>query len=296
MTSAPVLLSPLRYPGSKRRLSAYIRDALLLNDIRPSLYVEPFVGGGSVFLQLLQDNLVEQVILIDRDPWVASFWHSLFFDTDWLVTQVQEREISLQQWDVIKQSNPQTKREQAWACLFLNRTSFSGILERTAGPLGGRKQTSRYKIDCRFPRQTLVDRIRRIGAYRDKVAAIHALSWHEGLRWIQHTQAAGKLPRNNVFYYFDPPFFNKAKMLYRFYFSPQDHIDLRDTLLQLTDKWILSYDSAEQVEALYGQALRRRVNGAQKHDVETLYSASTMQERKKGKEVILSNLEHLPPL
>ena len=104
------------------------------------------------------------------------------------------------------------------------------------------------------------------------------------------------MPENDVFYYFDPPFFEKADALYRFYFTHDDHVQLRNVLLQLTDKWILSYDSAAQVEVLYGHALRHRTNGTKKHSVEILYSASTMQERKRGKEVILSNLEHLPPM
>ncbi|GIV76590.1 MAG: DNA methyltransferase [Litorilinea sp.] len=290
------LLSPLRYPGSKRRLARYIQDVLTHNGLRPSLYIEPFVGGGSVFLQLLQDGMIETAILVDRDPWVASFWKTVFWDTDWLVNQVQTAKISLEEWDRLKRGTPKTTREQAWTCLFLNRTSFSGILEQTAGPLGGRTQSGQYKIDCRFPRQTLAARIQRIATFRDRIIAIKDVSWHEGLRWIQERQSKGELPRHRVFYYFDPPFFEKANALYRFFFTHKDHVHLRDVLLQLTDKWILSYDSAAQVELLYGHALRHRTNGTKKHNIETLYSASIMQERKKGREVILSNLEHLPPI
>ncbi|RMH45508.1 MAG: DNA adenine methylase [Gammaproteobacteria bacterium] len=290
------LLSPLRYPGSKKRLSDYICDTLLQNNFTPSLYVEPFVGGGSVFLKLLQEDLIEKAVLIDRDPWVASFWRTVFWDTDWLLKQIEEAVVTLGEWERLKNGNPKTTRERAWTCLFLNRTSFSGILEKTAGPLGGKSQKGRYKIDCRFPRETLISRIKNISKYREKVFAILDLSWNDGLVWINNKQKKGVLPSDRVFYYFDPPFFNKASALYRYYFNNGDHRRLRDALLQLTDKWILSYDSAEEVEELYGTALRHRTNGAKKHSIETLYSASTMQERKKGKEVILSNFEYLPPL
>ena len=51
------LISPLRYPGSKRRLVDYISEALRINGIRPSLFIEPFVGGGSVVINLLKKNL-----------------------------------------------------------------------------------------------------------------------------------------------------------------------------------------------------------------------------------------------
>ena len=288
------LLSPLRYPGSKRRLVNYIRQVMVLNNLTPQLYIEPFVGGGSVSLQLLQENLVEKTILMDLDPWVASFWYMVFFDTEWIIEQIQNANITLENWNRIKQSDPKTTRDQAWACFFLNRTSFSGILERKAGPLGGKEQASEYKIDCRFPRDTLIDRVQRIALFKDKILGVWCTSWEQGIARIRTEQEAGKLPTDNLLFYFDPPFFEKADALYRFYFTSDDHAKLRDALLILTDKWILSYDSADQVEALYGPAIQLKTNGTKKHDVELLYSVSVMQERKKGKEVILSNLERLP--
>ena len=288
------LLSPLRYPGSKRRLVNYIRQVMVLNNLTPQLYIEPFVGGGSVSLQLLQENLVEKTILMDLDPWVASFWYMVFFDTEWIIEQIQNANITLENWNRIKQSDPKTTRDQAWACFFLNRTSFSGILERKAGPLGGKEQASEYKIDCRFPRDTLIDRVQRIALFKDKILGVWCTSWEQGIARIRTEQEAGKLPTDNLLFYFDPPFFDKADALYRFYFTSDDHAKLRDALLILTDKWILSYDSADQVEALYGPAIQLKTNGTKKHNVELLYSISVMQERKKGKEVILSNLERLP--
>jgi D12 class N6 adenine-specific DNA methyltransferase len=49
------ILSPLRYPGSKRRLASFIAHTLELNDLEPPLFVEPFAGGSSVALQLFHD-------------------------------------------------------------------------------------------------------------------------------------------------------------------------------------------------------------------------------------------------
>jgi len=287
-------LSPLRYPGSKRRLAKYIKQALELNGLKPSLYIEPFVGGGNVALQFLQDGLVSKAILMDVDPWVASFWQVVFFDTDWLVNKIRTTSVTLKKWNTIKEGNQETVREQAWACFFLNRTSFSGILEEKVGPLGGKEQKSVYKIDCRFPRKTLIGRVRQIAKLRDKIYGVWCTSWKDGIARIRDEQKAGNLPVDNLFFYFDPPFFEKAESLYRFYFRTEDHEKLRDTLVTLSDKWILSYDSADQVEALYGPAIQLKTNGTKKHDVELLYCLSVMQERKKGKEVILSNLENLP--
>lgn len=57
---------------------------------------------------------------------------------------------------------------------------------------------------------------------------------------IRKEQNAKKLTKDKLFFYFDPPFFEKADDLYRYYFTPEDHTKLRDALLVLTDKWILS--------------------------------------------------------
>jgi DNA adenine methylase len=289
------LLSPLRYPGSKRRLVSYIEQAINLNGFKPSLYIEPFVGGGSVALQLLQDELVDEVVLMDADPWVASFWKTVFYDTDWLIEKISTADVTLANWNKIKQSKPKNKYEQSWACFFLNRTSFSGILESKVGPLGGKTQASIYKIDCRFTRSTLIDRVQKISKYKDRIRGIWWTSWEKGIARIRKEQKEKKLTTDKLFFYFDPPFFEQADSLYRYYFTSKDHIKLRDALLVLKDKWILSYDSADQVETLYGPAIQSQTNGTKKHHIELLYSVSVMEERVKGKEVILSNLEKLPP-
>ena len=58
-------LSPLRYPGSKRKLTNFIVEAVEMNQLKPQLYFEPFFGGGSVGLELLVKGLVEKVIFSD---------------------------------------------------------------------------------------------------------------------------------------------------------------------------------------------------------------------------------------
>lgn len=288
-----VPLSPLRYPGSKRRLMIYIGKTLKANNFSPTYYIEPFVGGGSIAIYLLYNKIVENVILADIDPWIASFWQTVFWDSEWLIEQIENAPITLEAWYSAKNSLPITRREQAWACLFLNRTSFSGILRQEVGPLGGKSQSSPYKIDCRFPRQALVERVRTISSYRERIYAVWNVSWEKALQMVRIEQNSGNLPENGLFFYVDPPFFEKANSLYRFYFTDIDHQLLRDELIQLQDKWLLSYDSAEQVENLYRDAIDYNTNGAKCLNVELLYSLP-LRVRKRCKEIILSNLEILP--
>lgn len=277
------MFSPLRYPGSKRRLAAYIEKLLRLNNLEPSLFVEPFAGGASVALNLMENGTVDQVILVEKDPLVASFWQIVFSKNDddvaWLIDQVRTIEVTVERWGEYKGTVPDDLRQQALACLFLNRTSFSGILAPSSGPLGGKAQKSQYKIDCRFPRDTLVHRIEQATAYRERVLAVWHKDWREALEDIEEMPVPG-----DIIYYLDPPFFEKADRLYTHYFQDDDHKALRDAVLKLEDPWILSYDYCSQVEALYG-------NGAGTH-VELLYSANGGN--RKAREVILTNLDILP--
>src|SRR4051812_28744727 len=96
------LLSPLRYPGAKRRLGAYVAEVIRLNSLTPKLFVEPFAGGASVGLQLLQENVVEKIALGEQDPWVAAFWQVAFFDTEWLVNEIKEVPVDLGTWRKFK--------------------------------------------------------------------------------------------------------------------------------------------------------------------------------------------------
>ncbi len=280
------ITSPLRYPGSKRRLAEYIKQTLKQNGCHPDIFIEPFAGGASVALKLLNEDIVKQIGLIELDPLVADFWKTVFFDTDWLVEQVKNIEITVEQWSLFKNSVYADRRERALACLFLNRTSFSGIIAR-AGPIGGYQQNSQYKIDCRFPRDTLIQRIRQAGSFRKRVAFVWRISWKQGISRIRRKQELGKLPNSNLLFYFDPPFFEKANQLYNYYFNNRRHKLLRNYILTLEDNWILSYDSPERVLELYG-------NDLSSANIDMRYSTGRCSNRRnEQKEIILSNLQLL---
>lgn len=280
------IISPLRYPGSKKRLASYIGEVIKANQLQKIHLVEPFAGGASVSLQLLNDGIVDRVSLIEKDALVASFWQLVFSevedDIDWLIEQVESIPVTLEKWIYFKQSPNLSQREKALACLFLNRTSFSGILAPTAGPIGGKKQESAYKIDCRFPRQTLVNRIKKAALLRPKVNVVLNDDWQKGIKALLQT----RVEEANWLFYFDPPFFHKAQNLYTHYFTTEDHLQLRDFVTsKLQENWILSYDYCQEVLDLYGQA-------DQAH-VELLYSANGTGGMRVAKEAILTNLPKL---
>lgn len=274
-----VVLSPLRYPGGKRRLMPYIEAALTANGLRPGLFVEPFAGGASVALELLATGKVEKIGLGERDPYLAAFWQTVFFDSDWLCKEVGAAEVSLAVWERMKRTDFRSRRNRALACLFLNRTSFNGTLHGRAGPIGGKAQQSAYKVDCRFPRERLVRRIRTCARLADRVAFVREADALDVIRDVCRSRA-----RRSVFFYLDPPFWAKADQLYRFSFRNGDHQQLADALAKIDEPYLLSYDAAPDVERLY------RDHDCLIERVELLYGT----QRSAGEELVMTNLERLP--
>lgn len=278
------VLSPLRYPGGKRRLVPYLAALLRENDVSPDLFVEPFAGGASVALELADLGIVKQIALADLDPWVASFWQTVFEDCDWLCGKVETIDINLETWDRYKRTRAKSRRWQAMACLFLNRTSFNGALHRTAGPIGGRAQTSDYDVACRFPRERLIKRLRACEqlAADGKVAWVHC---QPALEAIRDARALAKRENGTMFCYLDPPFWAKSSHLYRYGFADFHHEELAEALRWLREPWLLSYDVAGEVVELYEK------HDVQRANVELLYTAA---QRAGYEELVITNQATLP--
>ena len=277
-----VTRSLLRYPGSKARLARFIADTILLSGMHRPVFVEPFCGGASVSIALLESDIVKEVVINDIDPIVASLWRCVFskHDARWLARVVKHVPLTVDYWEYQKGLNPKNLRQAALKCLYLNRTSFSGVLHPSAGPIGGRTQ-AKWMIGCRFNRERLSSRILELSRLSNRVRAITQKPWMEVCRtWGS---------KEKVILYLDPPFYHKAKRLYRFVFSDADHRTLHDYLITLKAPWLLSYDNADEIRDLYNDlGLNARI-------IDNTYSAHPMGGNSfVGREVVYSNLRQLP--
>lgn len=279
-----LIRSPLRYPGAKLRLITPIAETLRLNSMKPKLFCEPFAGGLSVSLRLLSRDLVDNIALGERDALVAGFWKTVFNDAEWLVKQIERIEVTLDNWKAHRNNICKTNRERALTCIFLNRTSFSGILAEGAGPIGGQNQKSDYKIDCRFNKKDLIARIQQASKLKNRVQFVNHGDWKST---VQKAKALDYKPQE-MFFYFDPPFYGKADRLYRYYFEDKDHIDLCRFLKTFKHPWLLSYDNAAEIEKMYSSS------GNGTNYVEHLYSIASAGTRQKTKELFITNLKRLP--
>ena len=254
------IYSPLRYPGSKRKLFNYLKRVLAHNEYNPQVLIEPFVGGGSVFINYLYYYTKSKVVIADKDELVYSFWKTLFVEPSHLINFVRKVRVNLKTFDRYRYISIYPsgfkRKELAEACLFLNRTSFSGILNNSAGPIGGREQESIYKIDCRFGRKNLIKKMKIISAFKNRVVVL-PYDWEKTLKYIARKD---KYKNISLLYYLDPPFYKKADQLYRHHFNNTSHESLCDKLVKLKQPWILSYDKVRKIQNLYSAFARINVS------------------------------------
>lgn len=274
--------SPLRYPGGKARFTDFIVSALTSIDDAVDVFVEPFCGGAGVSIALLELGEVQRIAINDVDPLVSSFWKIVFGrsrrsrdDLEWLIKHIETADISLNEWRRQKNLQPVNIREAAWKCLFLNRTSFNGIIHK-AGPIGGWGQTKRT-LDVRFNRKKLIDRILTLNDLRRQVDRADCVDWKRFCNRYSRL--------NNSYIYLDPPYYHRAEQLYGHLFDERTHQKMRDYLRHITTPWLLSYDDAPEVRALYAN-----LDGIDGRVVDQTYSTHPIGGASfVGRELVFSN-------
>lgn len=238
--------SPLRYPGGKYKLYKYI-DALVKTN-GCTTYIEPFCGGAAIALELLFNNVVKKIIINDFDYTIYCFWDSVLNNTENFISLILNTEVSIQEWarqkEIRNNLKEYNKLEIGFSTFFLNRTNRSGIIDK-AGPIGGKKQTGNYSIDCRFNKEKLIKQILKIASYRDKIKLYNL----EALDFIDQVI----LNTRNSFTFFDPPYYSKGPELYTNFYNHHDHVKLANEIVDKMKrrKWIVTYDNAIEITKMY---------------------------------------------
>lgn len=240
--------SPLRYPGGKNKLAAFIAKICIDNKVNGH-YVEPYSGGASVALYLLMEGFVEKITINDKDRSIYAFWHSILNHTDQFCEKIKDVEVSIEEWRRQKSIQGNKEKESlfdlGFSTFFLNRTNRSGIIN--GGPIGGMDQSGEYKINCRFNKVDLIDRIREISSKKKNIR----LYRKDAIKLIDKIQSESKNDENVIFY-FDPPYFFKASSLYLNHYQSYDHRLVSEKIKAIEGvKWIVSYDNVPEIVALY---------------------------------------------
>ena len=242
------VLSPLRYPGSKARITEMVAGLLEKNLLVGSHIYEPFAGGSSVSLNLLANNFVRSATWVERDPMIYSFWKMVKEKPATLIDRMMRGRVTLDSWRRMQRMREIDKPTKAnldalgYAGLFFNRTCFSGIVG--AGPIGGMTQGSSYKIDCRFNKNELAAAIN----YTSRLLGEVEIVFGDGISFLRDQYPS--MP-NHSFVYIDPPYVTNGHKLYRYFFDRADHESLARVVDQLRVPWLMSYDNHALIRGLY---------------------------------------------
>lgn len=231
--------TPLRYPGGKSRAIK------IINDLIPEFkeFREPFVGGGSIFINQQQLNETKKFWINDLYEPVYNFWVNLKHDKIELVnniTQLKQKFISGKElFTFLKESyNKLSNIQKAAAFFILNRSSFSGTTDS-----GGFSQQA---FDGRFTPNSI-----------EKLNHFDIILKDTEITNFDYEKLVNK-EGEDVFIYLDPPYFSaKKSALYGKNGNMHknfDHDRFSKVMKNCNHKWLITYDDSEYIRKLFGFA------------------------------------------
>lgn len=224
----------------------YIKRLFEVNDLMDGTYIEPYAGGASVALTLLFSEYASRIKINDIDRSIYAFWYSVLEETEGLCRMIQDTPVTMEQWE--RQREVQARKQEAellelgFSTFFLNRANRSGIL--SGGVIGGKNQDGKWKIDARYNKADLIERIESVAEYKDRIE----LTSVDAVELIKRYKCT---PTEKTLCYLDPPYFVKGRDLYLNYYNDDDHRNIAQAIKKFKGKWIISYDAVPFIKELY---------------------------------------------
>jgi len=159
--------------------------------------------------------------------------------------RVNDTPLDMEEWNrqrEIQRAPDPSIIDLGFSTLYLNRTNRSGVIK--GGVIGGKAQAGQWKIDARFNRKNIQERIQKLASYQSRVS----LYQRDALDLI--TELADKTPQKTLFY-LDPPYYRKADKLYDNHYKAADHANLASAIGKLNRPWVVSYDDQPEIRELY---------------------------------------------
>ncbi len=263
-TETGKIQTPIRYPGSKFRASKYILP--FIEKINYDEYREPFLGSGAIFFNtfLVKYSWIND---IDKDLIITFKVMSKEKDRDWLEKKVRNIKPTKEYFNKLRDKKYTDNRNIAFRYFVLNRTAYSGIMNKPNWGFHPYKsvQPSKWPI-----------LINKAGKKLKKVWKITSIDYEK----IITSPKKG----NNVLMFIDPPYFNAdQKRAYKYSFTREDHLKLMNLLKSTKFNFCLTYDNCPEIKQIY--------SWAKIHEVEWMYHTANSNEttRKKGRELIITN-------
>lgn len=246
--------SPFRYAGGK----FYARKLIIEHIPNHSYYIEPFAGGASIFFA---KKKVEKNWLNDIDEELIN---CLIIIRDYpkeLINRLKDEKAIKERHNYYKNIfKPKNKFDRAVRWFYLNRTSYSGIMNIQNCYWGyGDKYSMRPE---NWPRNII-----RTSA---KLQGVKLTSFD--------FEKVIDMAEDEVFLFIDPPYFNADQdKFYTHSFKEDDHYRLCNVLKRNCDrlKFLLTYDNSQEIRDLYTWA-------SDLHEKEWNYTLNRTDDQKNG--------------
>lgn len=225
--------SPFRYAGGK----FYARNLILEHIPEHLYYIEPFAGGASIFfakskarknwLNDIDDDLINCLITIRDYP-------------EKLIDRLKNEKAVKERHTYYKNEyKPKNKLDRAVRWFYLNRTSYSGIMNMQNCFWGyGDKYSMRPE---NWPRNIIRTSQKLQGV------KLTVLDFEEVIKQAEP----------GAFLFIDPPYFNADQdKFYTYSFKKEDHFRLCKILKKVSNKvnFLITYDNSPEVRELYNWA------------------------------------------
>lgn len=237
--------SPLRYPGGKAAMAGLLSEIRSLNSLGDRSIAEPFAGGAGASLKLLFLEDTQDIFINDGDPSMHDFWWAVVSRSTQFLQLLSRTRVSMAEWrrqrDLYRSRSRVSRLRRGFAAFYLNRCNRSGIIVN-GGPIGGIKQTGKWKLNARYNKPDLGRRCEKIAEYRDRIT----VSGDDGIEFI------GSLDPALTFFFIDPPYFEKGRKLYLNSLTEGYHANLASHLRSQSDgAWVLTYDDCPEIRRMY---------------------------------------------
>ena len=265
--------SPFRYPGGK-----FYARKLILEHITPhNCYIEPFAGGASIFFA---KKKVARTILNDADSELVNCYLTIRDNVEGLIELLHGIPATKEMHHHYKNIyRPGNDLERAFRWYYLNRTSYSGIMNIQNCFWGyGDKYSMQPK---NWP-----------GHLRKCSAKLQGVE----ITCSDFEQVIAQAP-DDAFLFIDPPYFNADQdKFYTHSFIRESHYRLEQVLHQHSHRlrFLLTYDNSPEVRRMYHwstQMLDREWNYTISRTDDQSKKTTIKGKRSMGKEIFITNYD-----
>jgi DNA adenine methylase len=262
-----VIISPIRWAGSKRKL---LNEMLRTFDISKKIYIEPFIGSGIVFLNVLNNDMYDKYYINDINGSIYNFYHSLMNDFDILTSMLDSVILYFNNLDlkdkesyyyeirekyntVVNQENSESL-EKSVMFWFLMKAGFNGVYRLNMNGLFnvpfGKKKTIKHSV---YELSHLREKFRNVSLFN--------MNYEDFIDVVYKREK-----KEQCFIYMDPPYVAKthqkkdAKLYTNVIF---DHLSFIDFVLKKLNQstYIISMEDHESSSRIYiGKFMKFKYN------------------------------------